>query len=160
MVLVQDLSSRSVSWPVFPLLAICGFSSQMMLAYPLSEVLEFTIFNLLFLVMQFLFIRIYFLITRGKYTIVLDNLIGWGDVLFILCVTFFLPVITFITFYVFSLVLVLAGWLLYLQVTKVEEKHIPLAGLQALVLSLVLAGDWFFGRYDVYDDRTITYLIR
>jgi hypothetical protein len=158
-VLVQDLSSRSVSWPVFPLITLCGFGSQLLLDYPLMEVLRFSIVNLLFLGLQFLIIWLYFVMTRGRGIVVLDNLIGWGDILFITSVACTLPVIPFITFYVLSLLLVLTGWLLYHYFTKLSDKHIPLAGLQALLLAMFLAGDWLFGRYDIYDDQLLNFLI-
>ncbi|MFD0766142.1 hypothetical protein ACFQZI_14860 [Mucilaginibacter lutimaris] len=159
-VLIQDITSRSVSWPVFPFIALCGLTLQWLLSYPLSDTLRLTAFNLLFLMLQFLGIRLYFLITRGQKAKVVDKMIGWGDILFLISVAFFLPVTTFIAFYILSLLLVLTGWLLYLQIIRSANRHIPLAGLQALIFILFLAGDWLFGRYDIYDDQLFTFLTR
>lgn len=156
----QDMRTRSVSWPVFPLLALCGLGLQWGPGYPPSEVLMPVSVSLLFLVVQFALVKLYFTLKRGKKVVLADSLIGWGDIAFMACTAFMLPVLTFILFYMVSLLLILVGWLLYARIRKAGGNHIPLAGLQALLLLLLLAGDWALGCYDIYNDELFTFLIR
>jgi len=158
LIAVQDLGKRSVSWPLFPLLAASGLALQWQLSYPLKEILTFSFINIIFLGIQFLFVRGYFRITRGP-SKMLDELLGWGDVLFLVCAAFFLPVINFVAFYVISLLLVLVSWLIYRYVSGAKDKQVPLAGLQALVLMLFLCGNWLFNAYDVYNEQLLNFFI-
>ncbi|PAW94647.1 hypothetical protein CKK33_14555 [Mucilaginibacter sp. MD40] len=152
---VQDLQSRSISWLLFPFLALCGLVMQLRLAYPPAEIFQFGLLNLAFLIIQYLCIRLYFRLARGPQTKVIDALIGWGDLLFLLCVACILPTATFILFYAASLLFILIGWALYRSLRSKATLQIPLAGLQALILLIFASGDWLFGWYRLFDDPFI-----
>ncbi|WP_292939378.1 hypothetical protein [Mucilaginibacter sp. 44-25] len=152
---IQDVQSRSISWPLFPMLGLCGLVIQLRLAYPAGEIIRFTLLNLAFLILQYLCVRLYFRLARGRQTKVIDALIGCGDLLFLLCVAFILPTATFIIFYAASLFFILIGWALYRWLRSNGNKHVPLAGLQALLLLIFASGDWLFGWYRLFDDPFI-----
>jgi len=83
------------------------------------------------------------------------DLLGWGDVLLLLCIAFYLPVLNFLFFYIASLVLVLVIWLFWQVVSKGENKYIPLAGLQAMMFGLFLLACRFLLHINIADDTWV-----
>jgi len=126
---------------------------QYILGIGREELLITVAINLFFLIIQFLFIALYFSLRRGRYTPVMDHMIGWGDALFLTSIAFIIPPLTYIFFYVTSLFLVLAGWLCYRYFSRGKDRHIPLAGLQALLMLFFISGDWLFRVYNMYNEN-------
>ena len=87
------------------------------------------------------------------------NLLGWGDILFLLSISFYLSVLNFLFFYIVSLVGALLIWVTWQAVSKEKNKQIPLAGLQALIFTVFLAGDWWFNSFTLTDDAWLLHLI-
>jgi hypothetical protein len=139
----QDLRSRSVSWLLFPLLAVSGI----LLAYREtgSWKLLFSYFsmNLGFLILQGLLLKMYFYFRNGKASALINDKIGWGDVLFLLAACCFFSPLNFIFFYVLSLLFSVAVFLAGSHWIRRGSSAVtvPLAGLQAGCLLLFLAAN-------------------
>jgi drug/metabolite transporter (DMT)-like permease len=144
----QDLRSRSVHWLLLAVLTGLFFSVRCLRGEPVSNILQSTLMNLAFIVLQLLLVTLYFSLKSRAIINITSGLLGWGDILFLVSISFLLPVITFVIFYLASLVLVLLGWAIFLHFKRQKREKdgvtIPLAGLQALLLAIVLLHTWLF----------------
>ena len=73
-----------------------------------------------------------------------DGLIGWGDILFMLSLTLYFSFLNFLLFYITSLIVVIAAWLIWQAFNNKPNKHIPLAGLQAVFFAMIFAYSFLF----------------
>lgn len=144
-IFVQDLIFRAVSWVVFPSLTILFFFQKWIKGELLREVTTGWLYNIIFLFVQLLLVSIYFSIKTRSWTNIMRELLGWGDVLFLVCIGAYYTFIPYITFYVSSIVLALALWLLIQQLLQSASKQIPLAGLQALIFAGLFLFQWVNG---------------
>jgi hypothetical protein len=153
----QDFSRRSVHWIYFPLLTVAGIFYSLLFTHSLSQLLTNTLCNSAFLLLQFGILKLYFVITRGSATRLLDNKIGWGDILFLLAAGFFFSPGSFILFYLLSLSFSLIFAVVMIRLKPAKYRTVPLAGLQALALSMlllftaysqhpILTGDWLLNK--------------
>lgn len=78
----------------------------------------------------------------------LSKAIGLGDLLFFIVLAVSFPTITFLTFLSTSLIFSLLLFLALKPTLKI--KTVPLAGLQAFFISLVLIINWFFNFVNIY----------
>ncbi|PTQ92456.1 hypothetical protein C8P68_11256 [Mucilaginibacter yixingensis] len=132
----QDVKDRMVWVWAFPLLAV----ALAWLNYREQHIYDFRqlAVNLIFLFVQLGLVSLYFSIKNKTWTNITSELLGWGDILFLCALAFYLPVVNFIVFYLSSLLLILLYWVL----RKPNNRHIPLAGLQALLFALLLCSGW------------------
>jgi hypothetical protein len=159
LIFIQDLRSRSVYWFLFPVLTI-SFILLNLLQHRLSaENWQPVFINLGFLFLQFLLVSLYFSVKNKKWVIITTSLLGWGDILFLVSIAFYLSVLNFLFFYIVSLIAVLTIWLLWQFVSKEKNKQIPLAGLQALIFTVFLASDWWLKSFDLTNDAWLLHLI-
>lgn len=158
MIFFQDVKSRSVYWIFFPvligLLLILHFDSS-----DQSWTWRDTLFNIGFFASQLVLVILYFSIRNKKLTNIAAGLLGLGDILFILCTAFYLSVLNFLFFYIASLTAVLLFWLIWQSATPVKSRHIPLAGLQALLFAGFLLGGWWLKKWNLTDDTWVLNLI-
>lgn len=138
----EDLKDRAVHWLLFPLLMIEAVMIRSTANESVWLSLKLSTYNVIFIIVQLLLVTIWFSIKRRKITILTTELLGAGDLLFFLVIAFFLDPLVFIPFYIISLLLIAAGWLLWSLLSLANEKTIPLAGLQAMLLSVVLIAEW------------------
>jgi len=143
LVFAQDMRSRAVYWLLFPVLTalfivLTGFSVV-------------AVINIVFLLVQFLLVSAYFSIKKRRWVNVMKGLLGWGDMLFLLSIAFYLSVLNFIFFYIASLLFVL--------LFAARYKHIPLAGLQALLFAVLLTTDWWIKPFNLTNDDWLLRLI-
>jgi hypothetical protein len=149
----QDFSTRSVHWIYFPLLTMAGIFYSLSSTHSFSQLLYNTAFNIAFLLLQFGILKLYFIIFRGAATRIIDRKIGWGDLLFLLAAGFFFSPGSFILFYLLSLLFSLIAAVIMMWLISPKHSTVPLAGLQALALSIlllfatfyqhsILTGDW------------------
>lgn len=159
MIFFQDVKSRSVYWILFPvltgLLLLLHFFQSNGLVWSWQSVA----FNSTFFLGQLVLVTVYFSIRNKKLINVTNELLGIGDVLFILCIAFYLSIFNFLFFYIASLIAVLLFWLLWQSVSREKHKHIPLAGLQALLFTGFLLCDWMLKIINLTDDTWILNLI-
>lgn len=135
----QDLKHREVSWILFPALAICGFMISFNESKSISSTLHDLLLNVVFISCQLIFLFIYHSLKNRRKSI--SSMIGLGDILFIGSVLFFFSIVSFIVFYLSSLIFSLIIFLLFIQTNKLKKHHdtIPLAGLQSVFLVLTIA---------------------
>ncbi len=134
----QDHRARSVTWILFPLLAAGGLLLNSAGAPPLLLLLQNTGINVLFLMLQLALLQGWFWLRGWK----LSAAIGWGDIVFLLAAAFFFSPVNFIGFYISSLLLIVVFWLVRTSIVSGDQKTIPLAGLQALCLLLLVIFSW------------------
>ncbi len=148
----QDLLYRAVYWLCFPVLTLLVF----ILKYKSSGLQETLIhagYSIVFLTFQLAILWIYFSIKKRKNINLTRDYLGWGDVLFLVAITFYLSPGNYIVFYVISLIVVLLYTILTGFVSKkIQNFHIPLAGLQAALLALLILVDQFSSKFMLYDD--------
>lgn len=158
LIFLQDIQSRSVYWFLFPFLAGALFILQLQ-SKVLSDAWEPMVINISFLALQVFMLTIYFSIKSKKWVDVTQTLLGWGDILFLLSTAFYLSVLNYLFFYIASLLIVLSFWLIRNGGAKNKMEHIPLAGLQALIFALLLAGNWWVACFDLTNDAWLLRLI-
>ncbi|MFD2162280.1 hypothetical protein ACFSJU_07735 [Paradesertivirga mongoliensis] len=151
-VFYQDLRYRAVYWVLFPallgLLVLLGIQERDILDLTLSST-----YNLAFLLLQLLVLFIYFSVKAGRFVNITSGYLGWGDVLFLLCIAFYLSPVNYLLFYILSLVLVLLGALLIYTFRHAQEIKIPLAGLQAILFASLLVTDWNLKILNITNDH-------
>lgn len=149
----QDLAYRAVYWWCFPVLAILMASLKYNLSGP-AETLSHAGYGIAFLTFQLAILWIWFSIKNKALINLTSNYLGWGDILFLVAIAFYLSPVNYIVFYVISLIIVL----LYTLITglfsnKQNHSHIPLAGLQAALLGLLMLVDYISPKFTLYDDN-------
>jgi hypothetical protein len=149
-IIAQDMVSRAVYWIVFPLLlTLLGLLHYQIDRFGLWQP---TLFNLGFLALQLLLLSLYFSVKQRRIVNIVDSLIGLGDVLFLFSLTVYFSVLSFLFFYILSLVFVLLFWPVCITMIRKRNKGIPLAGMQALLLIIFLSCDWGLKLFDLTAD--------
>jgi len=124
---VQDFRYRAISWYAFPLLG-----GAMVLSNRAFNGLEFGL-NVLLIVINFGLLTLLLSLRHKKPVNPFSLHIGLGDLLMLVCMALYFPVVNFFIFYLMSLVLISLGAGLR-QLFLNRPCTIPLAGLQSLML--------------------------
>ena len=127
----QDFRQRAVSALLFLVLALLLLSLNLSTGF-WQDSYPHIVANLLFLVFQLGVIMLYFRVKAGKWEQVMDRKLGWGDIVFLLCLSLYMPFLNFFVFYAVSLFLILLVTLLN-RSWRNPQKGIPLAGCQSLL---------------------------
>jgi len=143
LIFIQDLKDRSAYLLLFPFLAVLFLTSRLVQHQSIAEILWTISINVLFFATQLLIISIYFSIKNRRWVNITIELLGWGDILFLLSTTFYLSILSFLFFYITSLLGSLLIWLIWQAISKKKTKQIPLAGFQAFLLTIFLSTDWW-----------------
>lgn len=134
----QDFRSRSIAWyfipAVFALSLLTVFSSSSSFLW-----LEWGV-SLAFLVTQFTFVYLYFAIKQRRFRLkFIDELLGLGDVLFLVAMIPFFSFKSYLLYYSLSLVFSLLAHLVTIKVARKskqeadsEKQFIPLLGWMGL----------------------------
>ena len=139
----QDFRFRSISlWTVLLLLA--GSLSLSASNIGFVPALENWGLNATFLVFQLLLVMLIFGLARKQWNF-FDTMMGWGDVLYLLAIAALFSTVNFLLFYVSALVVSLAGFLIYREVSKNKKANVPLAGLLASCSLAFIAVSACFG---------------
>lgn len=154
LIFVQDILSRSVYWFLFPLLAITLLVTRLQVQ-SISVIAPLIGINLGFLTLQFFLLTVYFSLKSRKWVNITERLLGQGDLLFLGAIAFYLSVLNYLFFYIASLLLVLSFWLIWQQLSRKKDSHIPLAGLQSLLFALLIGTDWWFWPVRMVDDTWV-----
>ncbi|MDP9080011.1 MAG: hypothetical protein M3O71_21505 [Bacteroidota bacterium] len=158
LVFFQDLRERAVFWILFPVLALSFLSYRLLRNDPVAAICQAALVNIGFIAVVFLLLTAYFSVKRRKWTNVTDGLLGLGDLLFLLALCFYFSILNFLLFYITSLILVLATWLIWRSVVK-NSNEVPLAGLQAVLLAILLGLSWWVLPVDLTNDNWILRLM-
>lgn len=150
----QDLRYRAVYWFCFPLLGI--FLS--LLKYNLTSLDVWfidTVYGLSFLLVQIFLLWVYFSVKNKRLINLTNNYLGWGDILFLLVIPCYLSPVNFVLFYIISLIVVLLYTIFKSRANGFTGLQIPLAGLQALLLGLMMIIDFLLPTVALTDDSWI-----
>jgi len=133
---IQDIRERSVSLVWFVLLFIIATSIHY-IEEGIHHLVKNSIYNMLFVSIQLFLLHCYFWVKERKISLLFDQKLGWGDVVFLMSPIVFFSLPYFIIFYLSSLVFTL---ILSLSIQKLSSnfKTIPLAGMQAIYFILYL----------------------
>lgn len=126
-----DFKMRAVYTWLFPVLGLSLLLLKMQELRPVLIDKQIGI-NFFFLFLQFAGLQLYFKIKTGLWGQIMDKKMGWGDVVFLLCIALYLPFLLFFAFYVFSLIVIL-GITACLPKWRMSTVGIPLAGCQAVL---------------------------
>ena len=159
LIFLQDIKSRSVYWFLFPLLCITLLIIRFNQPISLSEMGKSVLINIGFLLMQLLILTIYFSLKNKRWINISDNLLGLGDIFFLISISFYLSVLNYLFFYVASLLGALVVWLSWQAVSSRKSNFIPLAGFQSMIFILFLASDWWLKCFDLTNDTWLLHLI-
>ena len=151
---VEDYIFRAVSWIVYPFLMLAAT------AYSLKHIdwqqwISHISFNFFFVSAQLIFLTVYFSIRSAQFVNVSMRLIGWGDILFFLSAGLLFAPANYCVFYVFTLTLALFFGLLYRLVASRKNRGIPLAGIQATTLAVLLVVSMLSPGLDLTDDTWV-----
>ena len=133
----QDFKFRGITWWLFPLLlamllALSGLEGSF------SETIYKFMMNGLFVGLQIGLLILYFSVRRRTFTNIFQGYLGLGDLLFLVCLAAYLPLMSFAVFYVGSLLMVIVISLCVMHLLKISTNKIPLAGYQALFFLVLI----------------------
>ena len=159
LIFVQDIKERSVYWFLFPVLMLLFLGLRLVQGGAITELRQSTFINIGFLVFQFIIVSAYFSVKNKGWINLTTGLLGWGDVLFLLTLCFYLSVLNFLFFYITSLVLVLMIWLVWQFLVKGTGKQVPLAGLQAFMFAILSGVCWWVWPLNLTTDNWLLQVI-
>jgi hypothetical protein len=159
LIFVQDVKSRSVYWVLFPLLIVLFIISDLIGHKTFDGVSQPVLFNTGFLCLQLLIITCWFSLKAKKWINIAVNLLGWGDILFLTAIGFYLSFINYLFFYIISLIFTLSVWLIWQFIANNKGKYIPLAGIQAFALMGFLSADWWIFHFDATKDYWLLHFL-
>jgi len=159
LIFVQDIRARSVYWILFPLLAGALILLNYWQLKTITSVWQPVSINLGFIILQYMLVTVYFSLRQKKLVNISDQLLGFGDILFLGAVAFYLSVLNFLFFYITSLIGSLIIWLIWQLFSSKKSKEIPLAGFQSILLILFLVSCWWGKLFDLTDDAWLLNLV-
>lgn len=150
----SDIRYRAVYWIMFPILAV---ELLWLKGHETGWVQIFSDagYALVFLLLQLAILWIYFSIKHKKPIDLTKKHLGLGDVLFLIIITIYFSPVNYILFYIVSLILVLFYAVVAQSVKWIKDKSIPLAGLQAILLAIVIVITHLFPQLNVFEDYWI-----
>lgn len=154
----QDMKYRAVYWVCFPILAALLFVVKYQYT-GIEQTLTDAGFTLSFLLIQFAILWGYFSLKHKKAVNLTKDYLGWGDVLFLITIVCYLSPANYVLFYVGSLILVLFYVITANLLNSKASPQIPLAGLQAALLGILMTVELCKPVIKLYDDSWIYYLV-
>jgi len=147
-IFIQDFKDRAVWLFLFPLFA--GLGCYLFFEQTIWEIFSLTILiNLAFV--GIIFLLNYLVATYVLKKKFLKEAFGLGDVLFIIAFSLSFPTISFINFFVFSLLFtIVLHFLLKKMKTTPHYNSVPLAGAMSLFLMAVYISHWLGWFNNVY----------
>ncbi|MCB2411154.1 hypothetical protein [Hymenobacter lucidus] len=143
-VLVQDWRWRGVYWYLFPALALLALSSRLLTQPLLTVAIEFAC-SAGFLAVHLAAVAGYVWLRFRPATWQWQAYLGLGDILFWGCAALWFSPLVFVLYFFTSLLVSLAiVGLARLWQGTTGNTHIPLAGLQAGYMALLLVCSWIW----------------
>ncbi len=137
---IQDFRLRAVHWLLFPVLLILVVCDSLR-HLNLREYISGTAINLMIVVIQGVILYVYYSLHGKTFSHIVNRLIGTGDLIFIIIMAFAFSWTGFIFFYIAGLLFALIYWMIRLVITRDRPGLIPLAGLLAVyMIILMIAG--------------------
>jgi hypothetical protein len=154
----QDIKTRTVTWFLFPLIAVTGILYSVYYSGSLNILFKNSLINTIFLLAQFLLLKSIYFLKNGSNEQLIDKSIGSGDILFLIACSFFFSPVNFMIFYCLSLVFTLLNHMVFKSVRIKREKlyeTVPLAGFQAIFLFIYILINVILHNNLTTDDRLI-----
>lgn len=148
----QDMRYRAVYWIVFPLLLLLMIV-VVVKNQTIQDLFISSSYNIGFLLAQLVLLFVYFSVKERRLVNITSGYLGWGDILFLLCIAFYLSPFNYLIFYIASLLVVLCFSLIIYYLKPAKESKIPLAGLQAIMFSLLFLADWRIDNFNMTNDH-------
>lgn len=143
-IIYEDFRYRAIHW--FWVLALVIL---MLFFYPINWSLS--LLNFSFLVFQLFALSLYFSWKNRRWTNIVDQYIGLGDLVFFLPLCGLFAPFTFLVFFIISLLFSLLSFFLVKKLLLPKMETIPLAGCMAIVLIGFLLLDSFTS-FDLNND--------
>lgn len=137
---IQDFRFRAIHWVLFPVLLLLFIAERIILSNPLNYI-PGTAINLLLIFIQGLVLYCFYKLQGKTAGYILSRIIGPGDVLFILIMAFAFGWTSFMFYYITGLLFALLAWLVIRHIASEREKLIPLAGLLAVYMMIIVVID-------------------
>lgn len=150
----QDMHYRAVYWVCFPILTILLLGAKYKFS-GVHDALTDAMYGLAFFGVQLFLLWVYFAVKNKKPVNITKHYLGLGDILFLIAVAFYLSPLNYIVFYILSLLVVLIYTLIKRAFIKEDSPYIPLAGLQAVILGVVVVFSIFKPGMTFYNDGWI-----
>lgn len=131
LVAMQDFKSRAISayLPIFVFISSFVYSCCW---FDIQEVAISTIINFALLSFQFALLYLYVRIFK-KANDLTDSYLGWGDILFLLALGPLFSPLNFVLFNLLCFISIALGYFTYTGLSPKADRHIPLAGLVAII---------------------------
>jgi len=146
---IQDYKDREVSLWVF--IALGTMACLKIILYGFTAVYIEVLFNMVILLIQMLLLYLYFNLIRKKNIV---GMIGLGDIIFFAIIALSFSLVNFILFQILSLIVALV-FSVFAQFKNKE--FIPLAGIQAICLMLVVGLEMGLGTSLSYELVIMSY---
>ena len=155
----QDFKHRAISWigpvVIFGLLAFKG-----LLALSFSKLGNMFLINELILFVQFGILILYFKMKGYTFKSFWEQVMGVGDLLFLVCIAAAFAPFNFILFLLAGLIFTMLGYG-FMTILKIGKgKPIPFAGMLSVFMILLLIVGQVSGNMNYYDNQTVLNLIR
>lgn len=134
----EDFKNRSVYiyWFIGLFISLLWMVSE---TDSLDRVASRFVVNMVFCIVQLALLNAYFCLKERKWIWIFDRYLGWGDVVFIACVALLWNLPGFIIFTISSILFALV---IYVIGMRKQTATVPLAGLQAIFLIILLFLEW------------------
>jgi hypothetical protein len=140
----QDFRSRMISLWLIIIFFLLN-SAVFLFQNSLNDYFKNAAFCIAYMLVSYVFIRLYYLAGgRGKERI-LDEKVGWGDVVIFLIMGFSLEPFELIFFYTFTFIFSLVLYLLFMS----KKRPVPLAAFVSLIYLLKSAVEILFPDYKI-----------
>jgi Flp pilus assembly protein protease CpaA len=149
----HDLRTMKIPLPLLVFVLLTGFIRVFMINKQ-QTILPFGFMNLLVTVLIFLLAVLVLFIRKGKIFNPINHLIGSGDLLFLPLVCFSFSPLYYLAFITGSSLLVL----ILNPILRRENTALPLAGAQAMLLTLCIVIAEIFG-FNLFNDQALINLI-
>jgi hypothetical protein len=133
---VQDYKYFAISWGWIPVLIILGIIEGSSIL-PIDVLAQDYMMSLVFVVIQMVFMTIWFSIKEKRIVNLCKEILGLGDVLFLIVLVFYFSFINYLIFVIGSTILIALGYLIKGKISVSNENRIPLAGAMAFGLVIL-----------------------
>lgn len=151
LVVYQDFKQREISWILLPLLFI-SFALKAFFVVQMKEIVFAILFNIGFIVFQLFFLTLWVSFKNKRWVNIINVQLGLGDILFFIAITSAFATIQFIVFYVVSITVTLAGFIIYKLRLKNVNPEIPLAGAMSAILIFFIVLSIILPQFNFYGD--------
>jgi len=144
---IQDFRLRAVHWILFPIILML-FIADSLSHVELKDYISGVAINLLLVSAQGVILFVYYIVQGKKLKHILTRILGLGDILFIIIMAFAFSWTSFILFYIAGLIFALFFWMIRIFITGNNRGLVPLAGLLAIYMIIVMIAGAFIPEID------------